>query len=64
VNPKKEGDREVLRYYGEEYVDRIKGCRGSSPYKRALRKRRVWGSKPLFGGAKDTHGLRRFGLRR
>jgi hypothetical protein len=64
VHPKKEGDREVLRYYEEEeYVDRIKGYRGSFLYKRALRKRRVWGSSPC-SAEPDLHGLRRFRLRR
>src|SRR5215213_8144911 len=39
--------REVLRYYGEDYVDRVKGYRGTFPYEKALRKRRVW-VEPLF----------------
>ena len=68
VNPKKEGDQEVLRYYEEEYVDRFTGYRGSFPYKRALRKsfaqEKGVGLESLFGGAKDLHGSRRFRLRR
>ena len=41
----------------------MKGYRGTYPYEKALRKRRVW-VEPLFGEAKDWHGLRRFRLRR
>ena len=59
--PSKKG-REVLRYFGEEYVDRVKAYRGTFPYEKALRKRRVW-VEPLFAEAKDWHRLRRFRLR-
>ena len=62
VHPEQEG-REVLRYLDEDYVDRVKGYRGSYLYEKALRKRRVW-VEPLFGEAKDWHGLRSFRLRR
>jgi hypothetical protein len=55
--------RQILRHFDEEYVDRVKGCRGTFPYEKALRKRRVW-VEPLFAEAKDWHGLRRFRLRR
>ena len=34
----------------------------TAAYKKALRKRQVW-VEPLFGEAKDWHGLRRFRLR-
>ena len=44
-------------------MDRVKGYRGTFAYEKALRKRRVW-VEPLFGEAKDWHGLRRFRLRR
>jgi hypothetical protein len=54
---------QVLRYFDEAYVDRIRAYRGTFPYEKALRKRRVW-VKPLFAEAKDRHGLRRFRLRR
>jgi len=37
--------------------------RGTFPYEKALRKRRVW-VEPLFGEAKDWHAMRRFRLRR
>jgi transposase len=55
--------RQVLRYFGEAYVDRVRAYRGTFPYEKALRKRRVW-VEPLFAEAKDRHGLRRFRLRR
>jgi transposase len=55
--------RQVLRHLEEHYVDRVKSYRGSFPYEKALRKRRVW-VEPLFAEAKDWHGLRRFRLRR
>ena len=44
-------------------MDRVKAYRGTFPYEKASRKRRVW-VEPLFGEAKDWHGLRRFRLRR
>jgi len=55
--------RQVLRYFDERYVDRVRSYRGTFPYEKALRKRRVW-VEPLFAEAKDLHGLRRFRLRR
>ncbi len=55
--------RQILRHFEEEYIDRVKGYRGTFPYEKALRKRRVW-VEPLFAEAKDWHGLRRFRLRR
>jgi hypothetical protein len=41
----------------------VRGYLGTHPYEKALRKRKVW-IEPLFGEAKDWHGLRRFRLRR
>jgi hypothetical protein len=55
--------RQVLRYFEESYVDRVRSYRGTFPYEKALRKRRVW-VEPLFAEAKDRHGMRRFRLRR
>ncbi len=55
--------RQVLRYFDEAYVDRVRAYRGTFPYEKALRKRRVW-VEPLFAEAKDRHGMRRFRLRR
>jgi transposase len=46
----------------EEYVDVVRAYRGSEPYEKALRKRRVW-VEPLFGEAKQWHGLLSFRLR-
>lgn len=57
-----EAGRQVLRHYDEHYVDKVKGYRGTFPYEKALRERRVW-VEPLFAEAKDWHGLRRFRLR-
>ena len=63
------GDSPVGNFYelssarDERYVDRVKSYRGTFAYEKALRKRRVW-VEPLFGEAKDWHGLRRFRLRR
>jgi hypothetical protein len=54
--------RQILRHLDEEYVDRVKGYRGTFLYEKALRKRRVW-VEPLFAEAKDWHGMRRFRLR-
>jgi transposase len=55
--------RQILRHFDEEYIDRVKGYRGTFLYEKALRKRRVW-VEPLFAEAKDWHGMRRFRLRR
>jgi hypothetical protein len=52
-----------LRHLEERYVDRVKSYRGTFAYEKALRKRRVW-VEPLFGEAKEWHGMRRFRLRR
>ena len=41
----------------------MRGYRDTEPYRKALRKRRVW-VEPLFVEAKDWHGLRRVRLRR
>jgi hypothetical protein len=43
--------------------DRVRAYRGTHPYEKALRKRKVW-VEPLFAEAKDWHGMRRFRLRR
>jgi transposase len=46
----------------EGYVDRVRAYRGTEPYQKALRKRAVW-VEPLFGEAKEWHGMVRFRLR-
>ncbi len=54
--------RWLRRSYEEEYLERVRGYREGEPYRKAIRKRAVW-VEPLFGEAKDWHGLRRFRLR-
>jgi hypothetical protein len=53
----------VRRDFNEEYLERVRAYHETEPYKKAMRKRRVW-VEPLFAEAKDWHGLRRFRLRR
>ena len=55
--------RTVYRPRDEDYYDRVRAYRGTPPYEKALRKRKVW-VEPLFAEAKDWHGMRRFRLRR
>ena len=55
--------RVLMRSFDEEFLERVKAYRGSAPYEKALRKRRVW-VEPMFGEAKEWHGMRRFRLRR
>jgi hypothetical protein len=52
----------VSRSFDEDYLDRVRGYQTTEPYKKALRKRKVW-VEPLFGEAKQWHGLERFRLR-
>jgi hypothetical protein len=54
--------RWVSRSLDEEYLDRVRAYRDTEAYRKALRKRAVW-VEPLFGEAKEWHGLRRFMLR-
>jgi hypothetical protein len=42
-------------------LDRVRGYHGTEEYKKAMRKRKVW-IEPLFGEAKQWHGMRRFRL--
>ncbi len=55
--------RWVSRSLEEEYLERVRAYRDTKAYRKALRKRAVW-VEPLFGEAKEWHGLRRFRLRR
>jgi transposase len=55
--------RMISRSYDEEYFDRVRAYQATEPYQKAIRKRSVW-VEPLFGEAKEWHGLRRFRLRR
>jgi hypothetical protein len=54
--------RLVSRSFHAEYLDRVRGYRGTAAYEIALRKRSVW-VEPLFAEAKQWHGLGRFRLR-
>jgi transposase len=55
--------RWIRRSFEEEYLERVRDYQDTEPYRKALRKRQEW-VEPLFGEAKDWHGLRRFRLRR
>ncbi len=52
----------VKRSCDEPYLDRVRAYHTTEAYKKALRKRKVW-VEPLFGEAKEWHGLERFRLR-
>jgi hypothetical protein len=58
-----ENGRTIYRPRDEDYYDRVRAYRGTFPYEKALRMRKVW-IEPLFAEAKDWHGTRRFRLRR
>ncbi len=53
----------LYRSFEEDFYDRVRAYRGTFPYEKALRKRKVW-VEPLFAEAKDWHGMRKFRLRR
>ena len=53
----------LMRSFDEELLERVRAYRGTTPYEKALRKRRVW-VEPMFGEAKEWHGMRHFRLRR
>jgi transposase len=57
-----ETGREIRRYFDEEYVELVRTYQSTAAYQKALAKRRVW-VEPLFGEAKQRHGLERFRLR-
>ena len=54
--------RQVYRSFYADYLERVRGYHATAAYQKAMRKRAVW-VEPLFGEAKDWHGLRRFRLR-
>jgi hypothetical protein len=54
--------RQLHRPFAADYLDRVRAYHETEAYKKAMRKREVW-VEPLFGEAKDWHGLRRFRLR-
>lgn len=55
--------RVVSRRFEEDYLDMVRAYHLTEPYKKAIRKRKVW-VEPMFAEAKCWHGLRRFRLRR
>jgi transposase len=55
--------RQVHRAFHADYLERVKGYYQTEAYQKALRKRKVW-VEPLFGEAKEWHGMRRLRLRR
>ncbi len=55
--------RHIFRSFFQEYLDKAESYRQTDAYLKAIRKRSVW-IEPLFGEAKEFHGLRRFRLRR
>ena len=55
--------RQVQRSVYAEYLDRVQAYHQTPAYEKAMAKRRVW-VEPLFGEAKDWHGLSRSRLRR
>jgi IS5 family transposase len=54
--------RQVRRSLYAEYLDRVRAFHETPAYEKAMAKRKVW-VEPLFGEAKDWHGLERFRLR-
>jgi hypothetical protein len=54
--------RQVHRSFHAEYLDRVRSYHETEDYKKAMRKRKVW-IEPLFGEAKQWHGMRQFRLR-
>ncbi len=54
--------RQVHRSFHADHLERVRGYHRTPAFARAMRKRRVW-LEPLFGEAKQWHGLERFRLR-
>jgi transposase len=54
--------RRLDRHFDEECRERARAYQDTPAYRKAMRKRKVW-VEPLFGEAKDWHGLRRLRLR-
>jgi transposase len=54
--------RGIARLFDADYLDRVRGYHETEEYKKAMRKRKVW-IEPLFGEAKQWHGMRQFRLR-
>lgn len=54
--------RMVHRPFRADYLERVRAYHETPAYKKAMRKRKVW-PEPLFGEAKQWHGMRQFRLR-
>ena len=54
--------RTIHRSFHAEYLERVQAYHETPAYQKAMRKRSVW-VEPLFGEAKQWHGLRQFRLR-
>jgi len=54
--------RLIKRSFHVAYLERVRGYHQTPAYAKAMRKRKVW-PEPLFGEAKQWHGLRQFRLR-
>ncbi|HEV2125850.1 MAG TPA: IS1182 family transposase [Chloroflexota bacterium] len=54
--------RQITRSFYADYLDRVRAYHETAAYQKAMRKRSVW-VEPLFGEAKQWHGLRQFRLR-
>jgi hypothetical protein len=54
--------RQIARSFAAEFLERVQGYHETEAYKKAMRKRKVW-IEPLFGEAKQWHGMRQFRLR-
>ena len=54
--------RSLHRRVEEHYLDLVRTYHETEPYKKAMRKRKVW-IEPLFGEAKQWHGMERMRLR-
>jgi transposase len=57
-----ERGRTIHRSFHAEYLERVHAYHETPGYQKAMRKRSVW-VEPLFGEAKQWHGLRQFRLR-
>ncbi|HVG97642.1 MAG TPA: transposase [Chloroflexota bacterium] len=60
--PRPAWGRSLTRSFYAAYFDRVRAYQGTPAYEKCLRKRKVW-VEPLFGEAKQWHGLGRFRLR-
>src|SRR5207302_1318121 len=54
--------RQIARSFDADYLDRVRGYHDTEEDAKAMRKRKVW-IEPLFGEAKQWHGMRQFRLR-